>query len=119
MSGEKGGNQAKLLAVAGLIGGLYDFAVSTFGLWTEQLTTRMTGWGEAVATKFKMVFSINTSAAVLGLGYIIRLKYAAVICAGSFFVWWVLLPLLGTKFSFTIACKDAIDALANVFQGVF
>ena len=96
VSGEGGGNQAKPLIWAAGIGGLYDFAVSTFGLWTEQLTTRMMGWGEALAAKFKLVFSINTSAAVLGLGYIIGLKYAAVICAGSFFVWWVLLPLLGS-----------------------
>lgn len=96
VSGEKGGNQVKPLIWAAGIGGIYDFVVSTFGLWTDSLTTRMTGWGEALATKFKLVFSINTSAAVLGLGYIIGLKYAAVICAGSFFVWWVLLPLLGT-----------------------
>ena len=96
VSGEGGSNQAKPLIWAAGIGGLYDFAVSTFGLWTEQLTTRMMGWGEALAAKFKLVFSINTSAAVLGLGYIIGLKYAAVICAGSFFVWWVLLPILGS-----------------------
>ncbi len=96
VSGEQGGNQAKPLIWAAGIGGLYDFAVSTFGLWTESLSTRMMGWGEALATKFKLVFSINTSAAVLGLGYIIGLKYAAVICAGSFFIWWVLLPLLGS-----------------------
>lgn len=96
VSGEQGGSQAKPLIWAAGIGGLYDFAVSTFGLWTESLSTRMTGWGEALAAKFKLVFSINTSAAVLGLGYIIGLKYAAVICAGSFFVWWVLLPLMGS-----------------------
>ena len=96
VSGEGGGNQAKPLVWAAGIGGLYDFAVSTFGLWTESLSTRMIGWGETLAAKFKLVFSINTSAAVLGLGYIIGLKYAAVICAGSFFIWWVLLPLLGT-----------------------
>ena len=88
-------SSAKPLLWAAAIGGLYDFVVSTFGLWTEQLTTRMMGWGEALATKFKLVLSINTSAAVLGLGYIIGLKYAAIICAGSFFVWWVLLPVLG------------------------
>jgi len=95
VSGESA-NQAKPLIWAAAIGGLYDFLVSTFGLWTEQLSTRMTGWGEAIAAKFKLVFSINTSAAVLGLGYIIGLKYAAIICAGSFFVWWVLLPVLGS-----------------------
>lgn len=96
VSGAKGGSQAKPLLWAAGIGGLYDFLVSTFGLWTESLSTRMMGWGEALAAKTKLLFSINTSAAVLGLGYIIGLKYAAVICAGSFFVWWVLLPMLGT-----------------------
>ncbi len=96
VSGEQGGSQAKLLLWAAGIGGLYDFVVSTFGLWTESLSTRMTGWGEMVAQKVKLVFSINTSAAVLGLGYIIGLKYAAIICAGSFFTWWVILPLVGS-----------------------
>jgi len=103
VSGEQGGNQAKPLIWAAGIGGLYDFLVSTFGLWTESVSTRMIGWGEMLATKFKLVFSINTSAAVVGLGYIIGLKYAAVICAGSFFVWWVLLPLLGTVPDFAAA----------------
>ena len=88
-------SSAKPLLWAAAIGGLYDFVVSTFGLWTEQLSTRMMGWGETLAAKTKLVFSINTSAAVLGLGYIIGLKYAAIICAGSFFVWWVLLPMIG------------------------
>lgn len=105
VSGAQGGNQAKPLIWAAAVGGLYDFLVSTFGLWTETLSTRMTGWGEALAAKTKLVFSINTSAAVLGLGYIIGLKYAAVICAGSFFVWWVLLPILGS-----IPGLDAVDA---------
>lgn len=95
VSGEGEGSQAKPLLLAAGIGGLYDFVVSTFGLWTEELSTRMTAIGETIAAKCKLVFSINTSAAVLGLGYIIGLKYAAIICAGSFFVWWVLLPVLG------------------------
>ncbi len=94
VSGEKGGNQAKLLAVAGLVGGLYDFIISTFGFWTEEISTRIMGWGEAVADKFKVVFKVNTGAAVLGLGYIVGLKYAAIICAGSFTVWFVLIPML-------------------------
>ena len=82
VSGEKGGNQAKLLAVAGLVGGLYDFAASTFGLWTEEISTRMTAWGTLCADKFKTLLKVNTSAAVLGLGYIIGLKYSAIIAAG-------------------------------------
>ena len=96
ISGEKGGNQAKLLAVAGLVGGLYDFIVGTFGLWVDTVSTRVTEWGTMVADKFKVVFSINTSAAVLGLGYIIGLKYALIITAGSCLVWFIIVPLVGS-----------------------
>lgn len=96
ISGEKGGNQAKLLAVAGLVGGLYDFVVGTFGLWVDTVSTRITEWGTVVADKFKVVFSLNTSAAVLGLGYIIGLKYAMIITAGSCLVWFIIVPLVGS-----------------------
>lgn len=95
VSGQQGGSQARPLIWAAVIGGLYDFVVSTFGFWHETLTTRMTAWGESLATRVKLTFSINTGAAVLGLGYIVGLKYAAIICAGSLFVWWFLIPLLG------------------------
>lgn len=96
ISGEKGGNQAKLLAVAGLVGGLYDFVVGTFGLWVDTISTRITEWGTLAADKFKVVFSLNTSAAVLGLGYIIGLKYALIITAGSCLVWFIIVPLVGS-----------------------
>lgn len=94
VSGEKGGSQAKPLLIAGLIGGLYDFVVSTFGAWAESFSTRAIAGGAYLAEKAKLMFSINTSAAVLGLGYIVGLKYAAIICAGSALVWFVLVPLL-------------------------
>ena len=94
VSGEKKGNQAKLLAVSGLIGGVYDFIISTFGWWTEEISTRIAEWGTVLADKTKLVFKVNTGAAVLGLGYIVGLKYAAIICAGSFTVWFVLIPFL-------------------------
>ncbi len=96
ISGEKGGNQAKLLAIAGLVGGLYDFVVGTFGLWVDTISTRITEWGVMAADKFKVVFSLNTSAAVLGLGYIIGLKYAMIITAGSCLVWFIIVPLVGS-----------------------
>ena len=96
ISGEKGGNQAKLLAVAGLVGGLYDFVVGTFGLWTDTVTTRICEWGQVAADKFKVVFGLNTTAAVLGLGYIIGLKYAMIITAGSCLVWFVIVPAVGS-----------------------
>ena len=92
VSGEKGGNQAKPLLAAGLIGGLYDFIVATFGWWNENFTTRFCAWGEMLAEKTKLVFKVNTGAAVLGLGYIVGLKYAAIICFGSLAVWWIIIP---------------------------
>ncbi|MDO4215449.1 MAG: oligopeptide transporter, OPT family [Bacteroidales bacterium] len=94
VSGEKGGSQAKPLLIAGIIGGLFDFVVATFGTWAETFSTRAIPFGAALAEKAKLVFSINTGAAVLGLGYIVGLKYAAIICAGSALVWFVLVPLL-------------------------
>ena len=96
VSGEKGGSQAKILVIAGLIGGLYDFLVSTFGAWVSSLSTTMWGWGQAMAAKVKLAFGINTSAAVLGLGYIIGLKYALIIAAGSALVWFFIVPLVGS-----------------------
>ena len=92
VSGEKGGSQAKPLLLAGLVGGLYDFIVATFGFWNENVTSRMIGFGETIAEKAKLVFKINTGAAVLGLGYIIGLKYAFIICLGSLAVWWLIVP---------------------------
>lgn len=98
VSGEKGGSQAKPLILAGLIGGLYDFIIATFGWWSETISTRMVGVGEMLADKAKVVLKVNTGAAVLGLGYIIGLKYSMIICAGSFLVWLVIIPLMSALF---------------------
>ncbi|MBP1677156.1 MAG: putative oligopeptide transporter [Bacteroidetes bacterium] len=102
VSGEKGGDQAKPLIMAGVIGGLYDFIVATFGTWAETVTTRILPFGEHLADKAKLVFKNNVGAAVLGLGYIIGLKYSAIIVAGSALVWFVIvpvLPVLGDSFA--------------------
>ncbi len=98
VSGETGGNGAKLLLVSGLIGGIYDFIVSTFGWWAETFTTRVLPFGEAIAEKAKLVLKLNVGAAVLGLGYIIGLKYAFIICCGSFLVWFFIVPVLNLCF---------------------
>ncbi|MGL5319129.1 MAG: OPT family oligopeptide transporter [Bacteroidales bacterium] len=110
VSGEKGGNQAKSLAVAGLIGGLYDFAIATFGAWSEEISTRVLPFGEALADKAKVVLKVNTGAAVLGLGFIIGLKYSIIICAGSFFIWMLIIPGLNLIFGDTVLSlgNDAI-----------
>ena len=98
ISGEKGGSQAKPLLIAGLIGGLYDFIVATFGWWNENVTTRIVGWGEVLADKAKIVLKINVGAAVLGLGCIIGLKYAIIICVGSLAVWLIIIPGMSLLF---------------------
>ncbi|MCC8176200.1 MAG: oligopeptide transporter, OPT family [Bacteroidales bacterium] len=106
--GAKGASkgQAFTLVVASLIGGVYDYVVETFGLWAGTLNTAVTQWGETLAAKTKLVLSCNTGAAVLGLGYIIGLKYAFVIFAGSAFVWWVIIPLMGTYGSEAMTAMD-------------
>ena len=96
ISGQKGGDQAKPLLVAGLVGGLYDFFLSTFGWWKEVLTTQAIPALQAFTQNTKMMFSINTGSAVLGLGYIVGLRYAFIIFAGSAFIWWCVVPLLGS-----------------------
>ena len=90
------GGQAKTLILASLIGGVYDYVVATFGWWAETVTSMASSAGQAIAEKTKLVLSCNTGAALLGLGYIVGLKYAFVIFAGSIFVWWIIIPLLGT-----------------------
>ena len=130
VSGEKGGSQAKILVIAGLIGGLYDFIVSTFGAWVSSLSTQMWGWGSTLAAKAKLTFGLNTSAAVLGLGYIIGLKYALIIAGGSALVWFVIIPLvtpiLGTMDAATVADTlagiginyDALSTPEGIFQQI-
>ena len=92
-SGEGGGAGAKTLLTAGLVGGLYDFIIATFGAWGETITTTVVGFGQTIADKVKVMLKLNTGAAVLGLGYIIGLKYSFIICCGSLLVWLVIIPL--------------------------
>jgi putative OPT family oligopeptide transporter len=93
VAGEKGGSQAVVLVVSGLIGGFFDFIFSAFGTWSEVITSRMFYYGTVLDEKFKMVFKVDVSAMVFGLGYIVGLKYSAIIAAGSFLSWFVMIPL--------------------------
>ena len=95
VNGEGGGKGAKILVLSGLIGGLYDFIAASVGLWSETLTSRVVEFGAAIADKAKILVKLNTGAAVLGLGFIIGLKYALIICCGSFLVWFFIIPLIG------------------------
>ena len=94
VSGEKGGSQAKVLLISGIIGGLYDFVIAAFGWWNETFTSRVIPYGAQLAEKTKLVFRLNVGAAVMGLGFIVGLKYAAIICAGSFVGWYVIIPAI-------------------------
>lgn len=116
LSGEKSGSQTKPLLVAGLIGGLYDFAVASFGAWSENFTSRATELGCTIAEKTKLMFSVNTSAALLGMGYIVGLKYAAIICAGSVAVWWLIVPGLALIFPETEVAAGVTAANASPEQ---
>ena len=94
VSGEGGGKSAKTLVLSGLVGGLYDFVIATFGAWGETLTTTVVSLGQTIADKAKLMLKLNTGAAVLGLGYIVGLKYAFIICCGSLLIWLVIIPLM-------------------------
>ena len=129
VSGEKGGNQAKVLLIAGLVGGLYDFIIANFGAWAETVSTRILGFGETLAKDYKLVFKTNTGAAVMGLGYIVGLKYAAIICAGSFIGWFVIIPIIahfasgmtqpvGANITLTIAQMSPEQIFANYVRPV-
>lgn len=98
VSGETGGQGAKVLLISGLIGGLYDFIIATFGWWSEVFTSRVLPFGEIIAEKAKILFKINTGAAVLGLGYIVGLKYSFIIAMGSMLVWFVIIPVINLIF---------------------
>lgn len=111
ISGEKGGSGAKPLLLAGVVGGLYDFVVATFGAWAETFTTRVLPFGQTIYEKAKLICSVNVGAAVLGLGYIIGLKYAAIICIGSGLVWFVLVPLL------PLLGNEGLMAINPMFDG--
>ena len=118
VSGEKGGDQAKPLMIAGLLGGLYDFVVATFGLWHENFTSRALLWGDTVAEKAKLVLKCNTGAAILGMGYIVGLKYAFIICCGSALVWWVIVPAIALFFP-SLEVQEGITAAMASPEEIF
>ena len=118
VNGAKGGDQAKPLLIAGILGGLYDFVIATFGLWNENFTSRAIIWGETIAEKAKLVLKCNTGAAVLGMGYIVGLKYAFIICCGSALVWWVIIPGIALLFP-NIEVQEGVTAAAASAEAIF
>ena len=113
-SASKGGGQAKPLLIAGLVGGLYDFFVATFGWWNETITSRIVPLGVMIGEKAKLVFKLNTGAALLGLGYIVGLKYTFIICLGSVAVWWGIVPAMSFIFNDTILNIGSVQLTQTV-----
>lgn len=112
-SGEGDTGGARILLISGLVGGIYDFIVSTFGWWSETVYSTITSWGTFLSDKAKILFKYNIGAAVMGLGYIIGLKYAFIICCGSMLVWFIIIPLLSV-----ICGADTVTVLGTTFDAV-
>lgn len=93
VAGEKGGEQAKVLVRSMIIGGLFDFLVHSVGAWKEVFSTRAMPLFKGLYQKFRIVGKLDVLTAVTGMGYIIGLKYSAIIAAGSFVSWFLLIPL--------------------------
>ena len=86
------GSKAHIMLVSGAVALVYDFVLNSLGWWQELLTTTTFHWGQVLADKYKLVFSLDNDAALLGIGYFTGLRYAAIIAAGSFFSWLVCIP---------------------------
>ena len=93
--GEAGGDQATVLLKSGGIAALYQALSQTLGLWREEFSTTAFGWGNKVSSSIRLEFHMLTEAAIVGLGYIIGLRYALVIACGSFLSWYVMTPMIG------------------------
>ncbi len=94
VAGEKGGAQAKVLVKSMLIGGIFDFMVHSVGAFNEVFTSRIFKIGQILSDKAKIVLKIDVLSAILGLGYIIGLKYTAIVAAGSLLSWFLLVPVV-------------------------
>jgi putative OPT family oligopeptide transporter len=112
MTGEKGGSQAKLLIVSGIIGGLFDFCFSAFRLWSEEITSRVVPIGEMLANKVKMVFKFNVSALIFSFGYLVGLRYALIITVGSLLSWFVLIPLVNEIGALSASLTGSVNPFA-------
>ena len=113
MTGEKGGSQAKLLVVTGIIGGLFDFAFTYLKLWGEEFTSRIVPAGAALADKVKIVFKLNVSSLIFSFGFLVGLRYSLIITLGSLLSWFVFIPLVNE-----IGNLMAANGGTNMFAGM-
>jgi len=94
VTGGRGGKQAVILLQSMGVGMVVDFLALHFQAWRDTFTTVLIPSFHKLTEEVKAIFVLNTSAAVLGLGYIVGLRYASIIAAGSFLSYYVFVPLL-------------------------
>jgi putative OPT family oligopeptide transporter len=114
VTGEKGGSQAGLLIVSGLVGGVYDFLFQSFKLWEEVVTTRIFPFGQELANKAKLLFQFNVSAMIVGFGYLVGLKFSLIITLGSLLSWWVFIPLINEIGNIVATNTSGVNIFASL-----
>jgi putative OPT family oligopeptide transporter len=93
VAGKRGGHSAVVLSYSALVAGFFDFVGPSMRGWAENFSTASIAALAPFSNRIKAVFTMNTSAAVMGLGYIMGLHYASIIMAGSMVSFFVLVPL--------------------------
>ncbi len=119
VSGESGGEQAKLLIAGVAVSMVYEFLAIAVRAWNELITFRFLGFADKAALKAKMVLKIDALSAFLGLGYVIGLRYNAVIVAGGLLthlafipiVWFIGQYLTGPVYPGTVPIKEMSEVM--------
>lgn len=115
VAGEKGGSSAKVLVYSLGIGIVLDYLALTFRTWSDTFSTSVIPAMSNLTDKVKLVFSMNTSAAVMGLGIIIGVRYASIIMAGSLLAFFGMIPL----FAYLNPAVYGTHSYSEIFRGGF
>ncbi len=84
---DKGGKQAGLVFKGLFIGAVYKFCANFLKIWPEKVHYTLT-------LPNKADIGIKATPALLGVGYILGYRIAAIMVAGSFISWVVVIPLI-------------------------
>jgi putative OPT family oligopeptide transporter len=95
VAGNRGGRSAVVLSWSAGLAMAFDFAGTAMRAWAETFSTAAITALAPFTERVKAVFSMNTTAAIFGLGYIMGIDYAAIILAGSMVSFFALVPLFG------------------------
>jgi len=95
VAGKRGGTSAVVLTYSALLAAAFDFMSTSMHAWSDTFATSSIRLMDEFTGRVKAVFTMNTSAAVMGLGYIMGIRYALIIMAGSMTSFFVLVPAFG------------------------